>query len=65
VAAEELADFDAIVVGVPTYDHDMTRNIKKLFEKAVVKKVSLKGMLGQRLDHVVGVLKSHHWFWES
>lgn len=45
-AAEELADFDAIVVGVPTYHHDMTRNIKKLFEEAAVKKVSLNGKVG-------------------
>ncbi len=65
VAAEELADFDAIVVAVPTYHHDMTRNIQKLFEKAAVKKVSLKGKLGQRLDHMVGMLKPHHWFWKS
>lgn len=45
-AAGELADFDAIVVGVPTYHHDMTRNIKKLFEKAAVEKVGLKGKVG-------------------
>lgn len=36
---EELADFDAIVVGVPTYHHDITRNLKKLFENAAVKKL--------------------------
>jgi len=31
---EELADFDAVVVGVPTYHHDMTIDMKKLFEEA-------------------------------
>ena len=46
VAAEELADFNAIVVGAPTYYHDMTRNIKKLFEEAAVKKLSLNGKVG-------------------
>ena len=45
-AAEKLANFNAIVVGVPTYDHDMTRNIKKLFEEAAVKKLSLNGKVG-------------------
>jgi flavorubredoxin len=44
--AEELADFDAIVVGDPTYHHDMTRNIKKLFEKAAVKNVGLNSNVG-------------------
>jgi flavodoxin I len=45
-AAEDLADFDAIAVGVPTYEHDMTRNIKKLLEEAAVKKVGLNGKVG-------------------
>ena len=44
--AEELAEFDAIVVGDPTYHHDMTRNIKKLFEKTAVKNVGLNGKVG-------------------
>ena len=43
---EELADFDAVVVGIPTYHHDMTIDVKKLFEEAAVKNVNLKGKTG-------------------
>ena len=43
---EELAQADAIVVGMPTYHHDMTRSIKKLWEEAAVKEMDLKGKLG-------------------
>lgn len=43
---EELIDFDAVVVGVPTYHHDMTIDIKNLFEEAAVKDISLKGKVG-------------------
>lgn len=43
---EQLTEFDAIAVGVPTYHHDMTIDIKKLFEEAAVKGVSLKGKVG-------------------
>ena len=46
VALEDLADYDAIVVGVPTYHHDMTVGIKKLFEDAAVKNVNLKDKIG-------------------
>jgi flavodoxin I len=42
----ELAGSDAIVVGIPTYHHDMTTDIKKLFEEAAVKKINLKGKIG-------------------
>jgi flavodoxin I len=43
---EELADFDAVVVGIPTYHHDMTIDVKKLFEEAAVKNVNLKAKTG-------------------
>lgn len=43
---EELADYDAIVAGDPTYHHDMTSSMKKLFEEASVKNVSLEGKTG-------------------
>lgn len=43
---EELADFDAVVVGIPTYHHDITIDVKKLFEEAAVKNVNLKGKTG-------------------
>ena len=46
VTPQELADFDAILVGAPTYHHDMTRNIKKLFEETAVKNINLENKVG-------------------
>jgi flavodoxin I len=46
VDAEELADFDAIVMGAPTYHHDMPIDMKKLFEEAADKGINLKGKVG-------------------
>jgi len=44
--AEQLKDFDAIIVGTPTYHHDTTIDIKRLFEEVAVKGVNLKGKVG-------------------
>jgi flavodoxin I len=46
VEAEELAVFDAILIGAPTYHHDMPIDMKKLFEEAAVKNINLKGKVG-------------------
>jgi flavodoxin I len=46
VDAEELAKFDAVLVGAPTYHHDMPMDTKKLFEEAAVKDINLKGKIG-------------------
>jgi flavorubredoxin len=46
VEANELAKFDAILVGAPTYHHEMPIDVKKLFEDAAVKGISLKGKVG-------------------
>lgn len=46
VEAEELDKFDAVLVGAPTYHHDMPMDTKKLFEEAAVKGISLKGKVG-------------------
>jgi flavorubredoxin len=46
VTPQELADFDAILVGAPTYHHDMTRNIKKLFEETAEKNINLENKVG-------------------
>ncbi len=46
VAPETLNNFDSIIVGVPTYHHDMTVDIKMLFEEAAVRNVNLKGKIG-------------------
>jgi flavorubredoxin len=44
--AEALGSFDAIAVGVPTYHHEVTLDIRELFEEAAVKNVELRGKLG-------------------
>jgi flavorubredoxin len=46
VEAEALSNYDAIIVGTPTYHHDMTLDLKMLFEEAAVKNVNLKGKVG-------------------
>jgi flavodoxin I len=46
VEAEELAKFDAILMGAPTYYHDMPMDMKKLFEEAAAKDINLKGKVG-------------------
>ncbi|MEM3640415.1 MAG: flavodoxin domain-containing protein [Candidatus Bathyarchaeia archaeon] len=43
---EMLAGFDAIAVGMPTYHHDMTTDVKRLFEEAAVKDINLKDKIG-------------------
>jgi flavorubredoxin len=43
---EQLKEFDAIIVGTPTYHHDTTTDIKKLFEEAAIKNIDLKGKVG-------------------
>lgn len=40
---ETLSSYDAILVAVPTYHHDMTIDIKKLFEEAAEKNINLQG----------------------
>ena len=44
--AEELANFDAILIGAPTYHHDTPIDMKKLFEAAATKNINLKGKIG-------------------
>jgi flavorubredoxin len=46
VEVDELAKFDAILVGAPTYHHDTPIDVKKLFEDAAAKNISLKGKIG-------------------
>ncbi|NWF86991.1 FprA family A-type flavoprotein [Candidatus Bathyarchaeota archaeon] len=46
VLPETLSTFDAIAVGIPTYHHDMTIDMKNLFEEAAAKNVNLKGKIG-------------------
>jgi len=46
ITPETLGNFDAIIVGAPTYHHDMIIGMKDLFEEAAVKGVNLKGKIG-------------------
>ena len=46
IEPEELSGFNAIIVGAPTYHHDMPMDFKNLFEETAVKGVSLKGKVG-------------------
>ncbi len=46
VTPETLSEFDAVIVGTPTYHHDMTIDMKMLFEEAAVKGINLKGKIG-------------------
>jgi flavorubredoxin len=43
VEADDLGGFDAVLVGTPTYHHDMPIDIKMLFEEAAARNVQLKG----------------------
>jgi flavodoxin I len=43
VPEEQLSIYDAILVGTPTYHHDMPGTIKNYFEEAGAKNVVLKG----------------------
>ncbi len=44
--AEDLNSFDALIVGTPTYHHDMPIDIKMLFEEAAARNVRLNNKLG-------------------
>ena len=46
IAPEELAQYDAILIGAPTYHHRMTQTISTLLEDAAIKEVKLEGKLG-------------------
>jgi flavodoxin I len=46
VPSEELSRFDAILLGTPTYHHDMPATFKNYLEEAAMKNVILKGKIG-------------------
>ncbi|MCX8153972.1 MAG: flavodoxin domain-containing protein [Candidatus Bathyarchaeota archaeon] len=46
IEAEDLERFDAIILGAPTYHHDAPMDMKKLFEEAAAKDITLKGKIG-------------------
>ncbi|MCW4011007.1 MAG: flavodoxin domain-containing protein [Candidatus Bathyarchaeota archaeon] len=46
VEAEDLDGYGAILVGAPTYHHDVPIDIKMLFEEAAARNINLKGKPG-------------------
>ena len=46
VTPEELQEADAIALGMPTYYHDMSRDMKNLLENAAKQEIKLKGKVG-------------------
>jgi flavorubredoxin len=55
---QELSAFDAIVVGTPTYHHEMPIDFKKLLEEVAAQGISLKGK-------IVGTFGSYGWSGEA
>jgi flavorubredoxin len=58
VDAESLSEFDALLVGAPTYSHDMPVDFKNLFQQAAVQAINLKGKIGS-------VFGSYGWSGEA
>ncbi|MGZ4850253.1 MAG: flavodoxin domain-containing protein [Candidatus Bathyarchaeia archaeon] len=46
IEAEELANYDAILVGTPTYHTQMPIDFKNLFDEASIKQINLKNKVG-------------------
>jgi flavorubredoxin len=58
VDPESLNRYDAILIGVPTYHHDMPVDFKSLFEEAALQGLNLKDKLGS-------VFGSYGWSGEA
>ncbi len=58
VDAEDLSKFDAILVGTPTYNHEIPIDMERLFEDAAAKGINLK-------DKVGGAFGSYGWSGEA
>ena len=58
IPAEALNDFDAIVLGAPTYHHNIPDKVKTYLEAVAVKKINLKGKVGAAFG-------SHGWSGEA
>jgi len=43
---EDLANADAIILGMPTYYHDISTDVKHLLEEVAARKIKLKGKIG-------------------
>ena len=58
VDVERLSSYDAILIGSPTYHHDLPVDFKNLLEEAAVQGISLKGKIG-------GTFGSYGWSGEA
>ncbi len=58
VEADELSNYDAIIVGTPTYHTQMPIDFKNLFEEISAKQINLKNKIG-------GVFGSYGWSGEA
>ena len=46
VDSEDLGSYGAIIVGTPTYHHEMPMDVKRLFDEAAMNGILLKGKTG-------------------
>jgi flavorubredoxin len=46
IEISDLANYDALIIGAPTYRKEMPIDFKNLFEEAIKQKISLKGKIG-------------------
>ena len=46
IEPQELGSYDAIIIGAPTYHHEIPLDFKALFEQAAAQGISLKGKIG-------------------
>jgi flavorubredoxin len=58
VNPQDLSSYDAIIVGTPTYNHDMPVDFKKLFVEVAIEDISLKDKIG-------AVFGSYGWSGEA
>ncbi len=58
VRPQELAESDGIILGMPTYHHDISKEIKRLLEEVAVKEIDLRNKLG-------AVFGSYGWSGEA
>jgi NADH oxidase (H2O-forming) len=58
IDSQDLATYDGIAVGAPTYNHDLPMDFKNLFEEAAAKGLNLNGK-------VAAVFGSYGWSGEA
>jgi len=46
VRPEDLAEADGVILGMPTYHHDMGVDMKRLLEELAIKRIGLRGKVG-------------------